>query len=435
MRRYIIAAALIGLVSSGLILVLSGLGLFAQPSRWLAHVFGAAGIFPRDGGVVVAWFVPILTIVVAFGVAWCAVDIPEVGQKLLVFLTTLVVVSGVALSAALFGIMVEPFSALSGATLAAGAGLFYASTEPGRRKRVLQTVLGNRISRSSFHRLLNRRDPIDFKGVSRDATVLTFRILSCSEAQDSMSPSDTVAMTNLYLRNIADFLLERGAYLDESSPDCVRVFFGLLEEDERHAEYACRAALELGLRLRNLDTECENRYFRRLHHGVAVCSGRITMGIYGSPRHFFLSAIGGEIDYCRRLSRANLIYQSQVIIGASTYARASELLEIRPLEMFYDPDVHQMTEIYELLALAGGLGSLQKVRRDAFWEGVIHYRAGRYEEAIERFVVSKPPDVADPPVSYFLEQAQNRLGRVARGLPSDDSDLVTKGHARLLGSL
>ncbi|MEZ5432752.1 MAG: hypothetical protein R3F31_16600 [Verrucomicrobiales bacterium] len=224
MRRYIIAAALIGLVSSGLILVLSGLGLFAQPSRWLAHVFGAAGIFPSDGGVVVAWFVPILTIVVAFGVAWCAVDIPEVGQKLLVFLTTLVVVSGVALSAALFGIMVEPFSALSGATLAAGAGLFYASTEPGRRKRVLQTVLGNRISRSSFHRLLNRRDPIDFKGVSRDATVLTFRILSCSEAQDSMSPSDTVAMTNLYLRNIADFLLERGAYLDESSPDCVRVF-------------------------------------------------------------------------------------------------------------------------------------------------------------------------------------------------------------------
>lgn len=435
MRRYLIAAALIGILAAGLILAVSGLGLFAQPSRWLAHVFGSAGIFPPAGGVVLSWLGPVLTILVAFGVAWCAVDIPEPGQKMLVFLTTLVFLAGFSLSLALFGVMAEPFAPICAATLAAGAGLFYSGTEPGRRKRVLQTALGSRVSKTLFRQLLDRRESVELRGVSREATVLTCRIFNHAGQKETLPPADLVAMTNLFLRNTADFLMERGAYVDDSSPDCVRVFFGLLEEDPHHAEVACRAALELGQRLRNLDAECESRWFRRLRHGIALCSGHVTAGIYGSPKHFCLSAVGPEIDLCRRLSRANLLYQSQIILGASTQARLADRIEIRPLEMFYDPEPHAMAEIYELLGMAGDLNPLQAARRDAFWEGVIHYRAARYEDAIERFQAASTPGVADPPVAYFVDQAQTRLGRVARGRLPDDNDLVTRGHARLLGSL
>ena len=61
----------------------------------------------------------------------------------------------------------------------------------------------------------------------------------------SLRIPDYVAMTNAFLRNAADFLVERGGYLDECDGESLRVVFGAPMADGRHAARACECALEL----------------------------------------------------------------------------------------------------------------------------------------------------------------------------------------------
>src|SRR5690606_25167597 len=129
----------------------------------------------------------------------------------------------------------------------------------------------------------------DFGGGVRDGTGLTCRLLNHAELREKLEPAELLKMSNLFLRSVWTFVMSRGAYLDESGPELVRVFFGMVEPSDDHAEQACRSALELRARLKNLGQECESRWFQKLQYGVGISSGPMTVGVYGSKQHFFFS--------------------------------------------------------------------------------------------------------------------------------------------------
>jgi len=402
MRRYLLTALLIGALVAAAVLALYFGGVFANLGRALGQLYASIGFFPvGDGGMVSEvrwhWLEATLVVLAAFAASWCVIDIPQVGHKMLVFLTIMILLLGLSPTLALYGVLFAPFSSLGAAFLATAAGLFYAGTEHGMRKRVLQNVLGARISQATFTALLDAKEPPKLSGATREASVLTCRIFNHAELRDRMEPHELIAMSNLFLRNTADFLMSRGCYLDESSPDLVRVFFGMLRDDENHAVDACQTALELRTRLRNLNDECENRWFQKLDWGVAISSGPMTVGVYGSPKHFYFSGIGVETDYCRRLAQANQRYGSDVLVSAATQALVQDRIEVRPMEMSYDPQVNTMTEVYQLLETTENFAQAARERRDVYWQGVICFRAGQYEEALELFSKARQPGLEDGP--------------------------------------
>lgn len=436
MLRYIIVSLLIGCLAAALVLTLFFAGLFSGLEGFLGRMYGAAGFFPIGHGGTADrdWLEAGIVLASAIAAAWCVVDIPQISHKMLVCLTLAAVVLGLSPTLALWGIVFEPVSSLVAIALAAAGGLFYAGTEQGMRKRVLEDVLGSRVSPEVFRRLLDAREPIKLSGEIRDTSVLTCRVFNHAELRQKMEPADLLAMSNLFLRTTSDFLLSRGAYLDESSPDLIRVYFGMLDSksEKHHAESACLTALDLKKRLKNLNDECDNRWFQRLQFGVAVSSGPMTVGVYGSPQHFHFSGVGSETDFSRRLAHANLRYGSDVLIGAQTYQLVQDKVEVRPMEMLYDPSRNLMSEVYQVLAPAGEFTQMESDRRDAFWNGVILYRKGEYQEALKHFAGARMPGQDDGPVSFFIEQAEARLKGEDASRREHTHELTEKGHARLL---
>ncbi len=437
MRRYIAVSLLVGFLAASLMVTVHSAGLFSGLAEWLHGLFQAGGFFPGELGIENEWAWLEVTLIVglAFGTAWCVIDIPQVSHKFLIFMVLLATVAGLSPTLSMYGIFVEPFSSIGSVITSGVMALLYAGTEHGTRKRVLQAVLGHRVSKQTFSRLLNNKERINLEGGVRIATVLTCRMFNHSDLREKMEPADILAMTNKFLKNTAEFLKSRGGYVDESSPDCVRVFFGLLEEEEPHAENACRTALELKTRLMNLNDECENKWFQRLQYGVAISTGPMTVGVYGASSDYYLSAVGSEIDFCRRLSGANTRYHSDVLISAHTYRFLRDRIEVRPIEMLYDPDHNIMTEFYQLLSMSGNFSEPAAKRRDAFWSGVIFYRAGKYEEALEEFSKAKQPGIKDGPLRYFIERTQTRMARDEPEPPENSHELTDQGHARLLNTL
>lgn len=435
MRRYLIVSICIGFIVSVAMLTLLKLGVFGSLSESLGNVYVSTGFAPLKPGATIssgALLEFVITVLAAFGAAWCVIDVPKVGHKVLVFLVLMAVLLALSPTLALYGVMFAPFSSVGAAFLATAVGFIYAGTEHGTRKRLLLDVLGSRVSGETFRGLMDSKEPVRFNGSNRTVSVLTCRVFNHAALRDKMEPSELVAMGNLFLRNTADFLLNRGGYLDESSPDMVRVYFGMVQPSETHALEACRAALELRTRLKNLNDECETRWFQKLDYGVAISSGPMTVGVYGTARHFHFSGVGADTDFSRRLAQANARYESDILMSAATQQLIKEECAVRPMEMLYDPDRNLMTEVYQLLALKSEFSPEAEARRDAYWQGVILYRSGKYQEALEQFDLAGEGVRDDGPLQFFIDRCQAGLTGESRDRPDGGHELTEGGHARLL---
>ncbi len=433
MRRYVLTSLVISALVIIVVLVLYFLKAFDPLANWLNGLYSSRGFFQGETVSRLVWFEIAAIVLGALGVAWCVIDSSQMMQKVLVFFCSALVLFGLSPTCALYGQLFEPFSSITAILLAAIAGFVYSGTEKGMRKRVLENVLGPRISHSTFNELMDAPDPPDFSGEVRNVTVLTCRIFNHSDLREKLDSRELIKMSNLFLRSTSNFLMSHGAYLDESGPELVRVYFGMLREGDDHAERACRAALELRNRLKSLNQECETRWFQTFDYGVGLSSGKMTVGVYGSKQHFFYSGIGNQVDFSRRLAHANERYHSDVLISAKTYQVVKDLVELRPMEMFYDPDSGIMTEIYQLLAMKGDFSEEDQRRRDLFWQGMILYREKKYEEALDHFSGSQVPGVEDGPTKFFIGQSQEGLADPDSVGADAHSELTDEGHARLIG--
>jgi len=433
-RRYLLTALTIGSAVIVVVLTLYLVGAFEAMVAWLGNLYVSLGLFSGEF-VRIKWLEIPMIAVVAIGMAWWVIDVSRPFQKVLIASSGAFVLAGISPTFALYGYLVDPFAPLAAALLSSVAAFAYAGTERGLRKRVLEEVLGNRVSSFTFNELLEAADPPDFKGASRDVTVLTCRLFNYEDLQNLLEPSELMKVSNLFIRSVSTFLLSRGGYLDESSPELVRVSFGMLKPAEDHASQACRAALELRNRLRNLSQECETRWFRPLSCGVGISSGRMTVGVYGTPGHFFFSGIGEVTDYSRRLALANLRYGSDLLMGADAYRLVEGTMEVRPMEMFYDPVGNQMTEIYQLLAGAEQFPEEERRRRDLFWQGVIHLREKNFEAALDCFSRSKLPGSDDGPAAYFISRSQEGVATPESPSSRLVRELTDEGHARLISMM
>ncbi|MFT5469900.1 MAG: class 3 adenylate cyclase [Verrucomicrobiales bacterium] len=445
MRRLLVVALIIGAVSALATLLLHQFGLFEGPARRLATFYTNHGFLshPKEAGKILHFTV---VVILAFITSWCAIDIPRVAHKVIVIVGLVLLVcfasaAPVVLEAAgnpnVFErdpTFFEPFSSLAVIALASILGLVYASTEHGARKRTLQSVLGGRISEHSFNQLLEGGRPHFLNGHNREVSILTVRVFNHAELRRDVAPADLIEMTNLFLQNSSEFLTSRGAYIDESSPDCVRVYFGVISRVGDHVEQACDAALELRQRLRNLDTDMKNRFFHSLRWGIAISASEMTLGIYQSENATRLSAVGEVVEFVRKLSAANSRYGSEILVSSGAYARIQERYAVRPMEMIFDSSIELMSEVYELVDLKAKLTEADEAARQQFWKGVILYREGRGEEALEIFSALFSESPNDRPLAYFTDRAQTNMVDAPKNERDVDAHLI-HGHARVLHTL
>jgi adenylate cyclase len=298
--------------------------------------------------------------------------------------------------------------------LAFGGGVFYSRTAGGSRKRVLRHLFGDRVSAQMFQALVDSDAPINFDGDLREATIVVCEIFNHDALLDSLGTKDYVAMTNAFLRNSADFLVERGGYLDECDGESLRVLFGVPLEGREHASRACDAALDLQTRMDALNRECETRWGSRLDFRIGINSGDVVLAAYGSSRLGGVSISGEPVEFARRLCAANTIYGSRILVGSGTFALAEETIEVRPMELIQrHRDDPSKEEVYELLAGRGELTADETTRRELFWKGIVFYREQKWDDALTSFKLAQELFPDDGPSEFYVRRVEQLRAGVA----------------------
>ncbi|TLD68975.1 hypothetical protein FEM03_20150 [Phragmitibacter flavus] len=425
------ASLLIGAMVSGLLLAgYHFTSIFIRAAVEMEGFFLQAFVLPGEGDL---WFsLPVqygYFTVMAFLSAWVCLEQHRVFGKLVymagaVFLTVLL-----SPILAFCGVLFEPLSGAGAIVLAGLAGTFYGGTASIQRARRLQRYFVGRVSTEKFQQLVENKEAVDLCQ-RKELTVLNCSILNFPDLSSQMEAAELEKMGSFFLRAAAEFLVGRGAYLDNCNAQGLRVFFGLIEKGDDHAVEGCRAALELRLRLVNLEQEILSRWHRKAVFGVALSTGETSVGLFGFREFQFYSAVGEPVDFCRRLSGVNLVYGSQVLMGARTYLMTKDHMEARPMEMVYAPRMHHISEVYELLAEKGKLSEDEARARDEFWHGVVSLRKGTFGEALQHFKLAQMEGREDAPLKYFLERAEAGLKDSDAGKGKGTEGVA--GHLRIL---
>jgi len=408
--RYLKASLLIAALAAVIALGLYEAGAFARMDAWLA-VFLGQGV-PDLEHHSIAQYAAVLLL--ALGIAWTTIDLNHSAVKTLVAAAAFAEVIGLTVVLNLYGVYFSPLPSMVALAVAFGGGMLFARTPTGQRKRMLDEVFGDRISAATFNKMLDSNAPLRFAGEVRSASVVVCEIFNHDELMERLSTEHFVAATNLLLHRAANFLVERGGYLDECAGEALRVIFGAPLEDENHAEHACDAALLLSSELDAVNVECMEKWNQALDFRIGVNSGEMVCAAYGSNRLGTFSVAGEPVDFARRLCAANTIYGSRILTGSHTLELAAQAVEVRPMELVRTRDERSREEVYELLGLRNSLPDDALNRRDLFWKGIIYYRSQLWNEALEHFRAALPSHGIDAPLEFYIRRTE----QLRDGLPA-----------------
>jgi len=400
--RYLKATILIGTFSAAVVLVLYATGWLTNTLDLVSRqAYKMKNPMVTQQGVHMA-----LIAILAFAAAWTTVDITRPVLKAIVAFGAVILLLTGSMVFALYNVYFSPFPSIFAILTSFLIGLAYGRTGSGSRKKVMERLFGQRLSRGAFNELVNSNTPLDFPGTLQEGSVLVVAVHNHSELMELLTPENYAAMTNLYLRTASDYLVEVGGYLDECGGESVRVVFGAPLPDDRHAAKACRAALDLASRLDDLNRECDATWQRRLDFRIGINSGEMIAAAYGGSRLGSFSVAGPVVEFARRLCSACATYGCKILIGPETYEPAAETLEVRPVEVVKSTGDRRRVELYEILSPKHGLSPERERSRNHFWTGVLHYRERQWDKAIEEFSKARITGIPDAVLDYYIRRVE-----------------------------
>ena len=389
------AALICGALAASLAVFLLSLGAFAPLIRLVFVPAGPIFALPL-------WVQWAGAVILGFGLAWTSIEIRAFSLKAVVAVAALVETAALAWALHLCGILWPPFTALAAGALGTGFGLVYSLSGPGRRRRALETVLGDRISGAAFCRWLDSNEPLPFEGRQREASVVVCHIFNRGRMAKALSAGDNMAFFKGFFQIGSQVLKDAGGVLTEGDGEHLVAVFGAVLADPDHAAQAALAALTLRERLEAFDQACRERWNVAFDYGVAVHSGMVSVGAL--ENRFFVT--GEPLEFCRRLCLANRGYGTRILAGPQAVELSRGAVEVRPVELIWNCAGPIREEIYELMAPKDGLSVEQRARREVFWKGVILWRRKQWQAAAAQFeIVLRDTEAGDALARFYLARA------------------------------
>ena len=220
-------------------------------------------------------------ILLGVGLMWTTVQIQSVALKLVVAAVALVETAVFAWLLQLGGIHWTPYATLAAGALATGFGLAHALSKVGRRRRMIEELLGGCISCVTFQKMLEAATPLPVDGEKREASVVECGIANQKELADKLFASDLVALSNAFAEVSSQALMDAGGVLAGSAAQQTRALFGAVLAEPEHAAQAREAARVLEEQFHEFRKNCQVRWGVVPDCRVTVRSGAMIVGIFG----------------------------------------------------------------------------------------------------------------------------------------------------------
>jgi class 3 adenylate cyclase len=400
MKRSLIATLVIGVVVAIVVGVLHGTKAIGDFETGVAQLVSD---YARATRVVGEKWQYVFVLLIAAGVTWLGLRNRAPAGRLrnyLLFGSLLVELLVLSWVCSLYRVFFQPVPCIFAVALAVVAVEGWTAFLRRDRSHLVRTIFANRLSKKEFRRVTNGTIPFDGQAKAYQATVVVCDIANRHGFTTDSDPAGFAETMAKFIRESADGLIEKGAYLQAADGEGVVAIFGFPNADNQHAEDAVRAVLELTKKFRQRRQEKEQNFGDwDMHAGIS--SGAIIAGALKDSVHPALLASGEPIELARRFCALNHRYGSKILTDTATFDRVNEVIVARPIDFVSGMNSHDRIEIYEPLWFAAEAKPEHIARRDSFWSGVVLYREKRWAEAYSQFQKARGPEGEDDPALQF----------------------------------
>ena len=311
------------------------------------------------------------------------------------------------------------------------ATLFSYATE-GKDKRFIKHAFSRILSPKVIDGIIADPSQLKLGGERRKMTAIftdiqRFSSIS-SELQDQYGedgPTVLVNLLNLYLTEMSNIVMDNGGTIDKYEGDAIIAFFGAPVWLEDHAARACRSAIQMKKREKELKEKimdpagefyaplnkliedkvipCDRPLFTRL----GINTGDMVVGFMGTPAKMDYTIMGNAVNLAARLEGVNKQYDTNgILISEYTRDQIGEEFVIRPLSRVTVFGIPVPLRLYEVFDIKKEASSELIEMVNVWGEAFKFYESRDFAAAKKLFAELSERDPSDKVAKRYLGKCE-----------------------------
>ena len=282
-----------------------------------------------------------------------------------------------------------------------------------KEKRRVRSAFGQYLSPEVIRRLLVNPQLVEPK--KTEITVMFSDIRGFTTISEKLDAQDLALFLNQYLSDMTSLVFDNHGTLDKYIGDAVMAFWGAPFEEPGHAAKACKTALKMMDRVRELQEKLEAEGKPHLDIGIGLNTGLASVGNMGSSLRYGYTALGDTVNLSSRLEGLNKDYGTHIIVNESTYEQAKDSgFVFRELDLIRVKGKLQPVTISELIGRTGensayGTQEELRMRLDLFQKARALYRQRQWQAAQDAFQAILDQWPGDGPSRAYWKRCQEYL--------------------------
>jgi RNA polymerase sigma factor (sigma-70 family) len=242
-----------------------------------------------------------------------------------------------------------------------------------------------------------------------DLTIFFSDIVGFVQVGNQVKPEEGLEMLYEYMSEMTQIILDTAGTLGGYAGDAIMAFWGAPIPSQDHAVKGCLAALDMQTSLQALTTKWHSQGKPAWRIRCGLDTGKVFVGDMGSRQRQTYTVLGKAVNLASFFERANAPFDTAILIGQETYARAQDAIEARLLGQVKQRLYPEPITVYEVLARKGALAPHKAQAVECFLEGLEHYHTRRWEQALPAFEAALQHDPSDGPSKYYRQKCETLL--------------------------
>lgn len=218
-----------------------------------------------------------------------------------------------------------------------------------RTGRYLKKAFSSYVSPELVEQIVRDPQKLRLGGEQRDVTILFSDIRGFTTISETLAPEELVTLLNDYLSPMTRIVLEERGTLDKFVGDALMAIFNAPLDLPGHPARACRAAMRMLERLRDVNALFGQRGLPHIRIGIGIHTGRAVVGNMGNDFRFDYTAIGDTVNLAARLEGLTKHYGAGIFVSGSTREAVGDEFVFREVDQVRGQGKEQAVVVYELM--------------------------------------------------------------------------------------
>ena len=221
--------------------------------------------------------------------------------------------------------------------IAAAADMFIVQTAVGflterRRAQETKRAFAQYVPAEVVNRLIEQPELLELGGEERELTLLFADLANFTTMSEKLAPRAVVAVLGKYFDAMSTVIYRHSGTVDKYIGDGIMAFWGAPLPDDRHAERALQAAIDMQDQFVKLARRLGRKGAPDMSMRIGIHTGNVIVGNVGSRARFAYTAIGDAVNLASRLEGANKAYGTSILLSEATVRHLKGRVPLRPVD-------------------------------------------------------------------------------------------------------